>query len=285
MRNLINFIIKNVHWLLFLILMAISVFAFIKNNDFQQSRYAEFQQEISGQLYEVAYSIHSYIGLKETNLSLLEKVHELEISNLNLQAQVKELAARQNLKLPLEDSITASSSFDFLVASVVNNSITGSQNLITINKGKLHGIAPDMGVFDSEGIVGTVIYTSNHFSVILPVLNAKFRVSGKIKRSNYFGSLVWDGTNSQYASLEELPRHVDFEIGDTVVTSQFSEIFPEGIPIGIVESAKKQKDDNFNTLRVKLMVDFASLNNVLVVINKHKEELDKAEEEARKYVN
>jgi rod shape-determining protein MreC len=263
--------------------MAISVFVFIKNHDFQKSRYAEFQQEISGYLYQITYSAHAYVGLKETNLSLLEKVHELEISNLSLQAQLKELTARQYLRLPLEDSIAASA-FDFVVASVVNNSIAGSQNLITINKGALHGIQPDMGVFDSEGVVGTVIHTSDHFSVILPVLNSKFRVSGKIKRSNYFGSLAWDGTSSQYASLEELPRHVDFNIGDTVVTSQFSEIFPEGIPIGIIESAKKQKNDKFNTLQVKLMVDFASLTNVLVVINKQKEELDNVEEEARRYV-
>ena len=283
MRNLINFIIKNAHALFFLILMAISVFALIKNNAFQQSQYANFQQEVSGYIYTATYSIHSYIGLKEENRSLQEKVNELEISNLRLLAQVKGLAAQQFQQFPLVDSIAASI-FQFVAAEVVNNSIGGMQNLITIDKGRLHGIARDMGVFNSEGIVGTVIYPSDHFSVILPVLNSKFRVSGKIKRSNYFGSLVWDGKSSQYASLEELPRHVDYNMGDTIVTSRFSKIFPEGIPIGIVTSAEKQKNDNFNALRIKLMVDFASLNNVLVVIDNDKTELDNVEKEAREYV-
>jgi len=283
MRNLINLIIKNIHGLFFLILMAISVFVFIKNNAFQQSRYASFQQEVTGYVYQATYAINSYIGLKEANQSLLKKVNELEIINLNLTAQVQELAAQQNLKLPLDD-LGIASSFEFITAKVVINSIDGTQNLITIDKGSLHGIARDMGVFGSGGIVGTVIFTSNHFSVILPVLNSKFRVSGKIKGSNHFGSVVWDCQSPQYALLEELPLHVDYNIGDTVVTSRFSSIFPEGIPIGIVESAKKQKNDNFNALRIKLMVDFASINNVMVVINRHKKELDNLEKEAKEYV-
>jgi rod shape-determining protein MreC len=172
--------------------------------------------------------------------------------------------------------------FDFISAEVVSNSISSQFNYITINKGKADGIAPDMGVVSSKGVVGIVSVVSDHYAVILPVLNPKFRLSCKVLRSNNFGSLTWNGRDPRMADLEELPRHVVFQKGDTVVTSGYSAIFPSGIRVGTIAAHKKQRDDNFYTLEVLLATDFTSLQHVRIINNKRQKEQIEVEQEAKR---
>ena len=138
-----------------------------------------------------------------------------------------------------------------------------------------------MGVVDQNGIIGIVSNVSEHYSVVISILNPKLRLSAKVKGSDYFGSLVWNGKNARIALLEELPRHIEFQTGDTIVTSGFSAAFPEGIPVGIVEGYSEQRNNNFYTLRVELSADFSRLNDVRVIINKEQDEQLTLEKNAR----
>ena len=163
--------------------------------------------------------------------------------------------------------------FDFRVAHVINNSISRPFNYLTINKGARDGIRPELGVIDQNGVVGIVSNVGQGSARVISLLNPHFRLSCKIKRSDYFGSLVWDGQSPEEALLEELPRHTVFNIGDTIVTSGYSAVFPAGLPVAVVLDDNTDKNQNFFSLRVKLLADFTTLGNVQVVVNSQADEI------------
>ena len=272
MRTLFAFLLKNVHWLLFFILVGVSVSLIIKNNDFQKSKYAAIESEVVGSVYSVSGSIMSYFGLKKINEELMEKTAGLESYIQYLEAQIlqmKDSAVAQEIIHRIDfDSV---SNYRYVMAKVVNNSLSGN-NYITLDKGTDTGVVEDMGVFSAAGVVGFVMSASANYSVVLPVLNPNFHLSCKIKGTNYFGSLSWDGKSITHASLQELPSHIRFENGDTIVTSGHSLSFPEGIPVGIIEELELRKNDNFNTLKIKLLTDFGALREVLLVNKKNSKE-------------
>lgn len=163
--------------------------------------------------------------------------------------------------------------FEFIVAHVINNSVAHPYNYITINKGSKDGVKPELGVVDRNGVVGIVSNVGPNSARVISLLNPHFRLSCKLKRTDYFGSLVWDGVNPDEAMLEELPRHTVFAAGDTIVTSGYSAVFPPGLPVGIVIDDDTDHNQNFFTLRVKLLTDFTTLSNVQVVVNNEAAEL------------
>jgi rod shape-determining protein MreC len=158
----------------------------------------------------------------------------------------------------------------------VNKSFSGVNNFLTLDKGSSDGVKPDMGVISQNGIVGVIFSVSSHFSVVIPIVNPKFRISAKIKKSENSGSLCWNGPDLNIAQLEQLPKHEPFHPGDTVVTS-FSHIFPKDLIIGFVASIGRSKDDNFNMFNVRLATDFHSLEHVLVIRDKLYEEQSQLE--------
>jgi rod shape-determining protein MreC len=167
--------------------------------------------------------------------------------------------------------------FDFIPAKVVNLSFSGVNNFITLNRGASNGIRPDMGVISQTGVVGVVSNVSPNFSVVIPVINPKFRLSARLKNSENYGSLSWDGKNIRTAQLRELPRHETFQEGDTVLTS-FSRIFPKNLIIGYVSETGESGDDNFNTFNIHLATDFYTLQDVLVINDLFYEEQRELEE-------
>ena len=172
--------------------------------------------------------------------------------------------------------------YEFIMAQVINNNISHYENYITLNKGERDGIKPLMGIIGHNGIVGIVTTVGPKYSVAISLLNTKLRLSAKIKESEYFGSLVWKGNDSRYAVLEELPLHVHFEIGDTIVTSGYSAAFPPGLMIGTVEDVADNKNDNFYALKIRLAAEFARLSDVQVIVNKEQEEQLEIEGKAKK---
>jgi rod shape-determining protein MreC len=154
--------------------------------------------------------------------------------------------------------------FGFIPAEVTNMTFAGPNNFITLNKGTAHGVGAGMGVISQTGIVGVVATASQHFSVVLPVINPRFRLSARLKNSENFGSISWNGENAHQAQLTELPRHEIFSRGDTVLTS-FSRIFPQNLIIGFVSEQGQSIDDNFNTFNIRLATDFYTLQNVFVI--------------------
>ncbi len=281
MRKLLDFLIRKRHWFLFIALEIIALALVYHNNGYQQNIMLSTANVLTGNIVSVTGSITSYLNLRDQNKELLERNVQLEMELFRLQEQVEAMKADTAVFRGFVPDSTRQFSYDYIKAKVVNNSITSLSNYITINKGRKDGILPDMGVVSERGVIGVVSTVADHFSVVIPLLNPKFRLSCKVLGSSYFGSMGWDGRSSRYANLEELPRHVEFQEGDTIVTSGYSALFPEGIMVGYVSSFEKQRDDNFYTLKVELATDFARLSNVMVIRNYHQEEQTEVEREAR----
>lgn len=268
MRNLIAFLIRNSSWFVFVILEGICVFLLYQNSSYQRSIFFNAFNEVSGRVYYVSGSIKTFLNLQSTNEELVSENGKLEQQVLSLENLLRKQAQDTlSVNAFLKDSLHQEKNYDFVVAHVENNSVSQINNYITVNKGSKDGVRPEMGVVSTTGIVGIVRSVSPNFSIILPVLNPKFRQSCKIKNTNSFGTLSWDGKDSRYASLDELPRHQQVKVGDTIITSGFSSIFPEGVMIGTVYGFNKKSDDNFYNLKVKLFTNFYNLSFVRIVRN------------------
>ena len=263
MRNLFDFLLRYSSWIVFAFYVVVSCVFLFDKNPYHHHVFMSSAGKMSSAVYDAANNVTSYFNLREIN-------EQLQLRNARLEAEA--IALREQLKLFNEkyyaDTMTTIEplrQYDFRIASVINNSINRPYNYLTINKGKPDSIKPEMGVVDQNGVVGIVNIVGDHHSRIISLLNPNFRLSCKVKGNEAFGSLVWDGKTYEEAILEELPRHTVYANGDTVVTSGFSAVFPEGIPVGIVVGSVKTVDDNFFTLRVKLMTDFSHLSMVRVI--------------------
>ena len=282
MRKLLDFLLEKKHWFLLILFEVISFTLIYRNNSYQRSVMINSANYASGYVLSVAGYVQSYLNLRTINRNLQEQNGQMEMQLLDLQEQIEVMQADTvTFKGAVSDSARIFP-FQFVIAEVVNNSISQLSNYITINKGRKDGIQPDMGVVSEQGVVGIVSNVSDHFSVIISLLNPKSKLSCKVLGNNSFGYLTWDGRDADYAILEELPRHAEFHKGDTIVTSGYSAIFPSGLIVGVVDDFYKERDDNFYALRVKLATPFSSLQHVRVIQNAYRNEQIELEKEARK---
>lgn len=281
MRNLIAFLIKNSSWFVLIFLEVICFYFIFQYNSYQRSVYLNSSNEIVGRVYAVSGNIFSYFGLRDANEDLLLKNAELQNQILDLKDYIHQLetdSLRTNAFIKDSTGILVNQ-YEFIISRVINNSISHAENYITINKGSKDGIEREMGAISQQGIVGIVRAVSTNFAVIQPVINPKTILSCKVKGSNTPGSLVWTGEDYRYVNLEGFPRFEKFQKGDTIITSGYSGIFPEGIIVGFVEDSKGQSDDNFLVLKIKLSTDFSSLKDILVIKNNNKDEITELEKE------
>ena len=270
MRNLLNFFLKYNYWFLFILLEVISFALLFRFNNYQGSAFFTSSNQLAGMVYEAANNVTGYFHLKSINDDLVQKNVELELQMERLRSALMELTADSTgLEKMKSDALKG---YDIYRADVINNSLTHVDNYITIDKGENDGIRPEMGVINGNGVVGIVYQTSANYSVVIPILNSKSSISCKIKRSDYFGFLKWDGGSSEYATVKDMPRHSLFSLGDTIVTSGHSAVFPGGIPIGTVEDMSDSHDGLSYLLKVKLFTDFGRLNDVRVIAQKGQEE-------------
>lgn len=255
--------------------MVLSCLLLFNTNPYQHSLWLTSAGTLSSSVYKAGNSISSYFDLRQANEELNRRNARLQEDLLAMQRRnqmLSEMVMADTLQLP--DSLAG---YHFVVAHVISNSIIHLHNYITINRGAADGIREEMGVIDQNGVVGVVNVVGPHSARIISLLNPNFRLSCKIKHNESFGSLVWDGNDPAYALLEELPRHTVFHAGDTVVTSGYSAVFPPGIPVGIVADDKVPHNENFFTLRIRLLCDFARLGNVQVVLNDYASEVKQLE--------
>lgn len=249
-----------------------------RSNPYQQVVFMTSAGRVTSGVYSATNSVTGYFHLRTINDDLQQRLAQLELENLNLRRQVNRINEQIYADSVKPDSALAP--YEFIIARVINNSVVHPNNFITLDRGAADGIAPEMGVVDQNGIVGIVNVVGPHTSRIISLLNSDLRISCKVKGSDAFGSLVWDGRSSRQAVLEELPRHVEFSPGDTIITSGFSAVFPEGIPVGTVVEQLRDSDDNFYSLRIELLTDFATLSTVRVIRNFQKDELEMVETDA-----
>ncbi len=256
---------------MFIIYIVLSCALLFSGNPYQRHVYMTSASTVSATVYDISHSITGYFHLRSIN-------DDLQRRNAELESEVIALRSRaNNLELELKgDSmqiVEPLKEFDYILAPVINNSITHPHNYITIAKGQIDGVEPEMGVVDQNGVVGVVNVISERYARIISLLNPDFRLSCKLKNNDVIGSLVWDGKSPREALLEELPKHTVYEPGDTIITSGYSAVFPEGIPVGIVIGNEHTHDDNFFTLRVKLLTDFTKLSTVRLVVSHNREEI------------
>ena len=280
MRKLISFLINHSPIFVYAFYLVICFVLLFKFNPYQQSVFFSSANEMAGRFYIMTSGITGYFGLQEINRDLQKQNGNLEMELIRLRDEVSRLSGDSLLVRTSADS--SLSRYDFQIAQVINNSVFKTHNYITLNKGRKDGIHSEMGVIDQNGIVGIINVVSDHYAVAISLLNPKLRLSCKVKGSNYFGSLVWDGKDPRFAVLEELPRHVKFVRGDTIVTSGYSSVFPEGLMVGTVDGFSKQRNDNFYALTVKLSTDFFRLNDVRILDDKGQKERRILEMEAKK---
>ena len=234
MRNLLDFLKDYYHWLLFVFLEVVSGFLLFQYNNYQASVWFSSANSVMGKVYEWSSEATKFFTLSEANEQLTKR-------NLLLEQHV----------------------------DVVDNSLDSKENLMTIDKGRADGVAVDMGVACGNGVVGVVYLVSDHYSVVIPVLNASSsRISCAIRNRGSFGYLHWYGGDPSVAYVEDVPRHAKFKLGEWVVTSGFSSIFPSGVSVGKIEQAYNSRDGLSYKLKIRLSTDFTNLRDVVVISDK-----------------
>lgn len=282
MRNLLDFIVRFSSWFVFAFYAVVSCALLFDRNPYQHHVWLTSAGSVAAGVYDVSNNVTGYFSLRSINEDLQRRQADLEEEVAALRTQLR--TAREALA---QDSLAAIDSvrqFRFIVATAISNSVTRPYNYITLDKGEADGLQPEMGVMDQNGVVGVVNITGKHHARVISLLNPNFRLSCKLRGSDAFGSLVWDGKSPREALLEELPKHTRFHKGDTIITSGYSAMFPEGIPVGTIIGSARGEDDNFFTLRIRLLTDFTALSTVKVISNREIADIKEVEvdEEATK---
>ena len=263
MHNLTEFLAKYKHWFLFVALEVLSMVLLFRFNDYQGSVWFTSANYVTGMAYEATSKVTSYLSMGALNEKLTKR-------NVELEQQVRELSSKLYDKT--KDSIYLQkgqyhflSKFRLIQAKVVSNSLHRPDNFITINKGTWDGVRKDMGVACGNGVVGIVYMAGIHYAVVIPVLNSKSNISCSIQGRNYFGYLHWNGGASNMAYLDDVPRHAKFKLGDRIVTSGYSSVFPAGVLVGKIKHVYNSEDGLSYRLAVQLSTDFGNLRDVCVI--------------------
>ncbi len=259
--------LKNYAFLLFVILEVVSFILIFNFNNYQKVQFLNSSNKVTASIYNSISAVGNYFSLASVNRKLARENAQLKslVSNLPY-IRITPYSIVANVEFT--DSV-----YRFISARVINNSVDKQNNYITLNKGRKHGIKPDQGIINSEGIVGVITNVSESYSLGFSVLNKHWGASAKLKKSGTFGPLSWDGLDSRFASLNGIPFHVEIEVGDTVVTSSYSSVFPEGILIGTVHSLEQPPGENYYKISVGLAANFRALSYVDVVDNLKKAEV------------
>jgi len=264
MQQIFNFIFKNSHRLLFLLLLGISLILTIQSHSFHRSKVISSANFLTGGVYEQINSVSEYLRLKDQN-------EELAIENARLKSLLFNI--KDTTSIPKIDSVRGVDKVNIIVSKVIHNSYNSQENYLTLNSGSAAGVKTDMGVVNSAGIVGIIDKTSKNYATVLSILNTKSSINAKIKKSNHFGSLKWDGKSTGFVQLIDVPRLASIRKGDTIVTGGQSVIFPENIGIGTIDKIYTQKETNYYTISIRLFNDMTNLGHVYIIKSKDREEV------------
>ena len=277
MGNVFRFIAKYKVFLVFILFEVLSFYLVVNYNQTPRETFFNSSNRFTSFFLEISGNIKGYFFLKKAN-------DELSRENAYLKTMLPEKSV-----LEIDDfigslfDIPENHNYRYYPAKVINNSVNKNNNYITVNRGEAHNLKPGMGVISPRGLVGIVSNVSPRYAAVISLLNTKFRVSAKLRDSEYFGSLTWDGKSYRHVILSEIPAHASVQIGEAVVTSGYSAIFPEGILIGTVENFNIEEGEGFYNITVKLSVDFKNLNYVSTVEKLSATEQHKLEMESYEY--
>ena len=263
MRNLLEFLAKYNHWFVFLILEVVSMVLLFQYNSYQGSAWFSSANAVTGKLYEWDANVETFFSLTKVNQELTQR-------NAYLEQEVQKLSdslvsVTKDSSIYHRDQFALLRNYRLIPAKVVANSVDKPGNLMTIDKGSADGIHKDMGVISGTGVVGIVYLVAEHYAIVIPVLNTKSNISCMIQNRGYFGYLRWKGGVSDLAYLEEVPRHAHFKLGDYVVTSGYSAVFPPGVRVGRILNVFNSADGLSYRVQLRLSTDFARLRDVCVI--------------------
>ena len=268
MRNLLDFLRKYHYWFLFILLEVISALLLFRYNSYQNSAWLSSANVLVGKMNEIESSVTAFFSMTRAN-------EELTLRNFYLERQVSQLRrlyteATQDTTVMERQERQFLSQYRIIPAKVVSNTLNKQENLMTIDKGRADGVEVDMGVACGSGVVGVVYLVSDHYSVVIPVLNtAMSRISCAIRDRNYFGYLRWNGVDPAVAFVDDIPRHAHFKRGEWIVTSGYSSIFPPGVLVGQIEKVFNSNDGLSYKLQVRLSTDFGCLRDVCVISDRN----------------
>ncbi|MBX9808005.1 MAG: rod shape-determining protein MreC [Flavobacteriaceae bacterium] len=273
MQQIFNFIYKNSNRLLFLLLLGISLFLSIQSHSYHRSKVISSANFLSGGVYERINNVSEYLNLRTQNDALAQENAVLRSLLFN---------KKDTNAIPKLDSLKGVKPTDIIVSKVIHNTFDTHENYLTINSGSLQGVKQDMGVINSLGIVGIIDNVSDNYSTVVSILNIKSQINAKLKKSNHFGSLTWDGKSTGFVQLTDVPRLASIRIGDTIVTGGQSVIFPENINIGTVSKRYYENETHYYKIDVKLFNDMTNLGHVYIIKSKNREEIINLENKEKK---
>lgn len=256
MQQIINFLLRNKTFLLYLLLLFISLFLTVQSHSYHKSKFVHSANFLSGGLYESFHNISEYFDLKHENEILAEENTRLRNSLFNLENKTEEI-----------DSTIGSKHYRFTPAQVIKNSYSSTNNYLLVNKGKKDSIQQDFGVVSPTGLVGIVDKTALNHARVISILNTNSRINAQLKTTNHYGTLRWNGVSPEFVQLVDVPRTAPVHEGDTIITGGRSIIFPKGIAIGRVVSYKLDPTEDFYEIKVKLFNDMTNIGHVYIIEN------------------
>lgn len=258
MQNLFNFIIRYHFLILFLTFQTISISLLVNSNKEKERVLFSSANAVTGFFYSQFNVITEFFSLVEMNETLSQE--NAQYRNSFVSAYKSNIVIKREIK-----DEEYQQQYFYIAAKVVNNSISSPNNYLTLDKGRKAGVEEGMAVIINNGIVGIIRDVSENYSSVISLLNTKLGVSVKLKKSGHFGSASWPGHDYTGINLKEIPNHVPIMIGDTVITSGYSTIFPEGILVGTIKKFEQKQGSNFYNITVKLSTNFKTLSYVYVV--------------------
>lgn len=270
MQQIINFLIRNKNFLLFVFLFSVSLVFTIQSHSYHKSKFINSANFFSGGLYESASNLQGYFNLKTYNKQLLEENARLRESEQRLLSN-HIIDTLGNPLLSTTDSLDTQ--YLYIPARVIDNSYSQTDNIITLKAGRRDSVHADMGVITSNGIVGIIERTSTKYSTVLSILNSSFKTQAKLRSSDHSGTLKWDGLDPNIMKVTDMQEQAPIKIGDTIETSGKSAIFPKGVPIGTIEKFHLDGSKNFYTLSIRLFNDMTNLGHVYIIKNNDREEI------------
>ena len=274
MRNLLRFLWKYSNFVLFILMEVFCLYLVFQNNSFQKAGWINSSNAFAGNVFTTVNSIKEYFALKETNELLAAENARLRDQSLGSYA--KYITTRITVK----DTILKQQ-YTYIPAEVVNNSVNRRNNYLTLNRGYMQGITTDMAVITPNGIIGYTKDVSANFCTVLSILNKDAKISAKIKKYGELGSLIWEGGDYKFGLLQDIGTHVKLTKGDTIVTSNFSDIFPSNITIGTVESFTPREGGEFYNIKVRYTGNLKNVTHVYITDNKLRKEKKTLEERSQ----
>ena len=272
MRKLILFLVRYNTAFLFVILQAAALLFIYRTQSYQRSTMFALNAEWSGKVLSAYNNIDDYLNLAKIN-------KKLAAENALLKSVNK--AAYFSLTVDRDTVVDTlySQQYTYINARVINSSFRKRNNYITLNKGKLHGVKPDMAVASTEGVIGVVKDVSPHFCSVIPIIHGQSMISGSFKKTNHFGTITWNGHNYREAQMQDVPREAKIQVGDSIVSNTVSVAFPPNLLIGTVAGFELNPEDQTYDIHINLANDFSSLDFVYIIDNLLKDERVKLESE------